>query len=106
MREHDSCTDSGPEKSIGAEELRRDFEEMKEGYVNRVLRKDGTVVTLTPRDGDGRYELALEIEQHKLTRTVSSDLADDPLHTPEFESIVLELKHDLERSSPDDSASE
>ena len=73
---------------------------MKEGYVNRVLRKDGTVVTLTPSDGGGRYELALEIEQHTLTRTVSSDLAGDPLHTPEFESIVLELKHRLERSGP------
>ena len=71
---------------------------MKEGYVNRVLRSDGTVVTLTPNDSDGRYELALEIEQHKLTRTVSSDLAGDPLHTPEFEAIVRELKRGLERS--------
>ncbi len=71
---------------------------MKEGYINRVLRNDGTVVTLTP--SDGHYELAVEIEQHKLTRAVSTELAGDPLNTPEFESIVLELMHGLERSSP------
>jgi hypothetical protein len=90
---------------LASKELARGFDEMKEGYVNRVLRNDGTVVTLTPSDGDGRYELALEIEQHKLTRTVSSDLANDPLHTPEFESIILELKDGLEHSNPTDSAS-
>jgi hypothetical protein len=75
---------------------------MKQGYVNRVLRKDGTVVTLTP--SGGHYELAVD-EQDKLTRAVSTELAADPLDTPEFESIVLELKHDLEGSSPPGSAS-
>lgn len=78
---------------------------MKEGYVKRVLRKDGTVVTLAP--GDGHYDLIVEDvqdEEHRAVRPVSSELADDPLNTPEFESIVRELKQDLERSTTDDSA--
>jgi len=70
---------------------------MKEGYVNRVLRKDGTVVTLRP--SDGHYELVVEDKGHKVARPVSSELADDPLHTPEFDSIVREAKHALERSA-------
>ena len=73
---------------------------MKEGYVNRVLRQDGTVVTLTP--SDGHYDLIVENEEHQVVRPVSSELADDPLNTPEFESIVREAKQDLEHSGTDD----
>ena len=66
---------------------------LKEGYVNTVLRKDGTVVTLTPTGA--HYDLAIDGEH----RTVGPKLAADPLGDPEFESIVQELKKDLERSS-------
>jgi hypothetical protein len=68
---------------------------LKEGYVNTVLRKDGTVVTLTPT-GE-HYDLAIDGEH----RTVGPKLAADPLGDPEFESIVQELKKDLERLSSD-----
>jgi hypothetical protein len=76
---------------------------MKEGYVNTVLRKDGTVVTLTP--SDGHYDLSVEDDEHKLVRPVPSEMADDPLNTPEFDSIVRELKQDLQRSHDDDAGS-
>jgi hypothetical protein len=66
---------------------------MKEDYVNTVLRKDGTVVTITPTDG--AYDLAVE-DKH---RTVGPEVAADPLHEPEFDAIVRELKEDLERRS-------
>ncbi len=62
---------------------------MKEGYVNTVLRKDGTVVTITP--AGGHYDLAIDGEH----RTVGPELAADPLGDPEFEAIVQELKEDL-----------
>jgi hypothetical protein len=75
---------------------------MKEGYVKRVLRKDGTVVTLAP--SDGHYDLIVEDEEHQAVRPVSSELADDPLNTPEFEFIVRELKQDLERAAIDEPA--
>jgi hypothetical protein len=68
---------------------------LKEGYVNTVLRKDGTVVTLTPT-GE-HYDLAIDGEH----RIVGPKLAADPLGDPEFESIVQELKKDLERLSSD-----
>jgi hypothetical protein len=64
---------------------------LKEGYVNTVLRKDGTVVTITPTGRN--YELAIEGEH----RTVGPELAADPFGDPEFEAIVQELKRDLER---------
>ncbi len=54
-------------------------------YVNTVLRKDGTVVTLTPMDG--AYDLAVE-DKH---RTVRPDVASDPLNDPQFDAIVREL---------------
>lgn len=71
---------------------------LKEGYVNTVLRKDGTVVTLTPT-GE-HYELAIDGEH----RTVGPEIAADPLGDPEFESIVQELKKNLERLSADGTA--
>ena len=66
---------------------------MKEGYVHTVLRKDGTVVTIT-LTGD-HYDLAIDGEH----RTVSPEMAADPLGDPEFDVIVQELKKDLERLS-------
>lgn len=66
---------------------------MKEGYVNTVLRKDGTVVTITPT-GRG-FELTIDGEH----RTIGPEIAANPLGDPEFEAIVQELKKDLERLS-------
>jgi hypothetical protein len=66
---------------------------MKEDYVNTVLRKDGIVVTIAPTDG--HYELDVE-GQH---RTVSSEIAADPLGEPGFETIVQELKKESDRLS-------
>jgi hypothetical protein len=66
---------------------------VKEGYVHTVLRKDGTVVTITPTGG--HYDLAIDGEH----RTVSPEMAADPLGDPEFDAIVQELKKDLERLS-------
>jgi len=55
-------------------------------YVHRILRKDGTVVTITQTDG--HYDLAIE-DKH---RTVRPQVAANPLNDPEFEAIVRELK--------------
>jgi hypothetical protein len=65
----------------------------KEDYVNTVLRKDGIVATIVPTDG--HYELDVE-GQH---RTVSPEIAADPLSEPEFEVIVQELKKESDRLS-------
>jgi hypothetical protein len=66
---------------------------VKEGYVNTVLRKDGTVVTITPAGHN--YDLAIDGEH----RTIGPELAADPLGDPAFEAIVQELKKDLQRLS-------
>jgi hypothetical protein len=66
---------------------------MKEDYVHTVLRKDGMVVTIAPTDG--HYELDVE-GQH---RTVSPEMAADPLGEPGFEAIVQELKKESDRLS-------
>lgn len=58
-------------------------------FVNTILRKDGTVVTITPTDG--HYELAVE-DRH---RTVRPEIAEDPLNEPEFDAIVRELQKAL-----------
>jgi hypothetical protein len=55
-------------------------------FVNTILRKDGTVVTITPTDG--LYEVAVDDEH----RTVGPEMAADPLNDPEFDAIVRELK--------------
>jgi hypothetical protein len=64
---------------------------VKEGYVNTVLRKDGTVVTITPAGRN--YDLAIDGEH----RTIGPELAANPLGDPEFEAIVQELKKDSKR---------
>ena len=69
---------------------------MKEGFVNTVLRKDGTVVTITP--ADGHYDLAVD-DQH---RAVGPEVAANPLHDPVFDAIVRELKKSAERRSSRD----
>jgi hypothetical protein len=58
-------------------------------FVNTILRKDGTVVTITP--ADGHYELAVG-DRH---RTVRPETAEDPLNDPEFDAIVRELQKAL-----------
>jgi hypothetical protein len=85
------CTDSDVTPAQGggcpaAKEWR-----VKEDYVNTVLRKDGTVVTITPTGHN--YELAIDGEH----RTIGPELAANPLGDPEFEAIVQELKSDLKR---------
>jgi hypothetical protein len=56
------------------------------GYVHRILRKDGTVVTITQTDG--HYDLAVEGKHRKVRPEVAANHVNDP----EFEAIVRELK--------------
>jgi hypothetical protein len=67
---------------------------VKEGYVHTVLRKDGTVVTITPTGPN--YDLAIDGEH----RNIGPELPANPFADPEFEAIVQELKKDLERLGP------
>jgi hypothetical protein len=71
---------------------------VKDGDVNNVLRKDGTVVTITPT-GE-HYDLTIDGEH----RTIGPEMAADPLADPEFDALVREVKKDLDRLSSGDSA--